>query len=207
MKLYYMPGACPLASHIVLEWIGVPYATQAVAHDELATPAYRAINPGGTVPMLEHGDFRLTENVAILGYIADLHPQAGLLGDGSARDRAEVMRWVAFLNSDVHKAFSPIFNAANFLPEEGLADELAENARVHIRRYLERLDQQLQDREWLTGKRSVADPYLFVILRWAVNKEVDMRGLDNLARFGARMAGDPAVRAAIEVEEGVPSAG
>jgi glutathione S-transferase len=203
MKLYFMPGACPLASHIVLEWIGAPYEARGVAHEELSTPAYRAMNPGGTVPMLEHGDFRLTENVAILGYLADMHPEAKLLGDGSPRDRAEVMRWVGFLNSDVHKAFMPIFNASNFLVEEALAGELADNARRHIRSYLERLDAQLEGRDWLTGTRSVADPYLFVILRWAAGKDVGLQGLDNLMRFARRMESDDAVRTAIDIEEGI----
>lgn len=203
MKLYFMPGACPLASHIVLEWIGAPYETRGVAHEELSTPGYRAMNPGGTVPMLEHGDFRLTENVAILGYLADMHPEAKLLGDGSPRDRAEVMRWVGFLNSDVHKAFMPIFSASTFLVEEALAGELADNARRHVRTYLERLDAQMEGRDWLTGTRSVADPYLFVILRWAAGRDVGLQGLDNLMRFARRMENDVAVRTAIDIEEGV----
>jgi glutathione S-transferase len=201
MKLYHMRGACSLADLIVLGWLGVPYEAVPMTLETLKLPEYLAINPGGNVPLLVHGEFSLTENVAILGYLADLHPQAELAGDGSARGRAEVMRWLGFLNSDVHKAFKPLFSPSRFLDERDLDEELARNARHHIRGYLERIDAQLAGRDWLTGRRSIADPYLFVVLRWAAAKEVDLAGLDNLAAFTARLLEDPGVRAALAAEE------
>ncbi|WP_377156358.1 glutathione S-transferase family protein [Roseateles sp. UC29_93] len=205
MKLYYFPGACSLAGHIVLEWIARPYETVRMSLASIKTPDYLAINPGGTVPLLTHDDFSLTENVAILGYLGDLHPESGLLGDGSARGRAEVMRWLAFLNSDVHKAFKPIFQPGRFLEDADAAGPLAERARVHVRHYLERLDAQLEDRDWLTGERSVADPYLFVLIRWALSKGIDLSDLGNLRAFRARMHEDPAVQRALAAEEGEQS--
>lgn len=201
MKLYHMRGACSLADLIVLGWLGVPHETVPMTLETMKTPEYLAINPGGNVPLLVHGDFSLTENVAILGYLADLYPAAGLAGDGSARGRAEVMRWLGFLNSDVHKAFKPLFAPSRFLDERDLDDELARNARHHIRGYLERIDAHLAGRDWLTGHRSVADPYLFVVLRWAAAKEVDLAGLDKLAAFSDRLLNDPGVRAALIAEE------
>ncbi|MBO9687054.1 MAG: glutathione S-transferase N-terminal domain-containing protein [Mitsuaria chitosanitabida] len=207
MKLYYFPGACSLAGHIVLEWIARPYETVRMSLESIKTPDYLAINPGGTVPLLKHDDFLLTENVAILGYLGDLNPEAGLLGDGSAKGRADVMRWLAFLNSDVHKAFKPIFVPGRFLDDAAAAGPLAEKARGHVRHYLERLDAQLRDREWLTGERSVADPYLFVLLRWAKAKGVDFSDLSHLMAFRERMYGDPAVQRALTAEEGHASAG
>lgn len=207
MKLYYFPGACSLAGHIVLEWIARPYETVRMSLESIKTPDYLAINPGGTVPLLKHDDFLLTENVAILGYLGDLNPEAGLLGDGSAKGRADVMRWLAFLNSDVHKAFKPIFVPGRFLDDAAAAGPLAEKARGHVRHYLERLDAQLRDREWLTGERSVADPYLFVLLRWAKAKGVDFRDLSHLMAFRERMYADPAVQRALTEEEGHASAG
>ncbi|SEO53867.1 glutathione S-transferase [Duganella sp. CF517] len=201
MKLYHMPGACSLADLIVLDWIGAPHQAIRMDLDSIKSPHYLAINAGGNVPLLVHGDFLLTENVAILGYLADLHPGAALLGDGSARGRAEVMRWLGFLNSDVHKAFKPLFSPARFLDERDRDDALARNARHHVRLYLERLEAHMDGREWLTGARSVADPYLFVVLRWAEAKLVDLHGLPNLARFSDRMARDPGVRAALRAEQ------
>lgn len=201
MKLYHMPGACSLADLIVLQWIGADHEPVRMSLDSIKSPDYLAINPGGTVPLLAHGDLSLTENVAILGYLADLHPHARLAGDGSPRGRAEVMRWLAFLNSDVHKAFKPLFAPERFLDERDLDEQLAANARRHVRAYLERLDGALADRDWLTGQRSIADPYLYVVLRWAQAKGVDMAGLDALAAFHERMSRDPAVRDALRAEE------
>jgi glutathione S-transferase len=203
VKLHYLPGASSLAGHIVLEWIGAPYETVRMSHDSLKSPTYLARNAAGTVPMLEHGDFALTENVAILGYLAELHPEAGLLGDGSLRGRAEVMRWLGFLNSDVHKAFLPLLKASLFLEEEIPVGVPLYGARRYLRTCLERLDERLAGRDWLVGTRSVADPYLLVILRWAVGLDMGLCGLDHLMCFARRMEADPGVQAAILAEEGV----
>ena len=204
MKLYHMPGACSLADLIVLQWIGADHEPVCMSLESIKSPDYLAINPGGTVPLLAHGDLSLTENVAILGYLADLYPEARLLGDGSPRARAEVMRWLGFLNSDVHKAFKPIFTPQRFLKDAAMAPVLADNARGHVREYLARLDSQLEGRDWLTGERSIADPYLFVLSRWSAAKKIDMQGLDNLARFARMMDGDAGVQAALGAERGMP---
>jgi len=201
MKLYHMPGACSLADLIVLQWIGMPHEPVRMSLETLKSPDYLAINAGGSVPLLQHGDLSLTENVAILGYLADLHPDARLLGDGSPRGRAEVMRWLGFLNSDVHKAFKPIFTPSRFLPEPEYAPALADTARTHVRTYLERLDERLEGRDWLTGERSIADPYLFVLTRWSMSKKVGVDGFENLARFAERMNSDPGVQAALAAED------
>lgn len=205
MKLYHMPGACSLADVIVLGWTDTPHAIEFMTLDSMKAPAYLAKNPGANVPMLEDGDFSLTENVAILGYLADLYPDVRLAGDGSPRGRADVMRWLAFLNSDVHKAFKPLFSPARFLDERDRDDEMARNARHHIRAYLERLDAQLAGRDWLTGSRSIADAYLFVVWRWAMAKEVDLAGLHHLARFYLRQLADPVIARALQAEEAPPA--
>jgi glutathione S-transferase len=202
MKLYYFPGACSLATHIVLEWIGSPYDTVKLDLASTKSPEYLALNPDGAVPLLIDGDFVLSQNAAILYYLGERHPDARLLGDGSVRGRAEVLRWLSLLNSDVHPAFKPIFKPARFHPETSSSRVIADTARTHVREYLERLDARLQGRDWLAGQRSIADPYLFVMLRWAFKLKVSMKGLDNLARFFSRMSADAAVRAAIIQEEG-----
>ena len=201
MKLYYFPGACSLADHIVLEWTGAPYETVRMTKASIKMPEYLAINEGGTVPLLVDGEFSLTENVAILGYLAELYPDAHLLGDGTPRGRAEVMRWLGFLNSDVHLAFKPIFLPARYLPDPALAGALANTARTRVREYLARLNARLEARDWLAGERSIADPYLFVMLRWAVGLEVGLDGFSNLSRFAERMHKDAGVHAAIAAEE------
>lgn len=201
MKLYYLPGACSLADHIVLEWIGQPYETYRVAREELGSPEYLRINPSGAVPALQESDgWVLTENAAILNYLADTYPEAALGGDGSPRGRAEVNRWLAFVNSEVHPTFKPIFRAERFIDGEREQEALRANAIARLRGYFERLDAQLAGKDWLTGSRSFADPYLFVVLRWAAAKGVDLSGLDQLARFQQRMLADAGVQAAMGKE-------
>lgn len=201
MKLYYLPGACSLADHIVLEWIGQPYETYRVAREELGTPDYHRINPSGAVPALQEADgWVLTENAAILNYLADKYPQAGLGGDGSLRGRAEVNRWLAYINSDLHPLYRLVFRPDRCIDDEATQETLRANAVTRLRGYYERLDAQLKDKNWLTGTRSFADPYLFVVNRWAMAKGVDLSGLDNLARFQQRMLDDAGVKAAMQQE-------
>jgi glutathione S-transferase len=201
MKLYYLPGACSLADHIALEWIGQPYEAHRVEREELRSPAYLSISPAGLVPALQESDgWVLTENAAILNYLADKHPESGLGGDGSARGRAEVNRWLAYINSDLHPAFRPVFRPERFIEGDVAQAALRSTALAKLRSYFERLDAQLASREWLTGTRSFADPYLFVVLRWAMAKDVNLDGLDNLARFHRRMLDDAGVKAAMQQE-------
>ncbi len=202
MKLYYMPGACSLATHIVLEWTGQPYEAVKVPREQLKSPEFLAINPTGAVPAFVDSDgWVLTQNVAILTYLADMHPQAALAGDGTPRSRAEVNRWLGMLNADVHKAFLPIFAPGRFLADEGQHDALKNCARAAVRVLLERIDAHLAGREWLAGnQRSIADPYLYVVLRWAKGVGVDLSGLDNLAAFSGRMDADDGVRKALADE-------
>jgi glutathione S-transferase len=201
MKLFYLPNACSMADHIVLEWIGQPYDTEKVARDALKSPEYLRLNPSGAVPTLVDGDWALTENVAILNYLADRFPEAGLGGDGTPRGRAEVNRWLAFINSDVHKAFVPLFKAAHFIDDENQHDALKAKARSNIRTLLKRIDDHLSGRDWLANdRRSIADPYLYVILRWAEKQAIDLSGLDRLATFRRRMDSDAGVRAVLAAE-------
>jgi len=193
MKLYYSPGACSLADHIALEWIGQPYEAIRVSREDRKAPAYLEINPAGAVPALEQDGWVLTQNAAILNYLADSFPQAGLGGDGTPKGRAEVNKWLALVNSDIHPAFHPFFGSTAYLGDEALVDRSKDVARTKLRGLFERVDAQLAGKDWISGSRSIADPYLYVVSRWAKAQGIDLAGLDNLARFVARMEADPAV--------------
>ena len=199
MKLYSSPGACSLADHIALCWIGQPFDVQIVTRDQRRTPEFLALNPAGAVPVFEQDGWLLTQNAAILNYLADSFPQAKLGGDGTPRSRAEVNRWLSFLNADVHPTFHPFFGSTAYLGNEG-AEKTKQAAAKKLRGYFERLDAQLAGRDWLTGERSIADPYLFVVLRWAKSVGIDLSGLAHLDAFAQRMAADAGVRAALEAE-------
>ncbi len=200
MKLYSKPGACSLADHIALRWIGTPFDLELMTAASLKSPDYLAKNPAGAVPALEVDGWVLTQNAAILNYLADRFPQSGLGGDGTPEGRAEVNRWLAFLNADVHTAFHPMFGSNAWLGDDALVDKGKDVARKKLRGLFERADRQLEGRDWLTGSRSIADPYLYVTLRWARLTGVDLAGLDNLARFFDRMQADPGVGAALAAE-------
>lgn len=200
MKLYTSPGACSMADHIALEWMGRPYTAVIVSREQRSTPDFKLLNPAGAVPVLEEGDWTLTQNAAILNYIADSYPEAKLGGDGS-RDRAEVNRWLGFLNSDMHPAFKPMFGATDYLEDKATIEKTHDNARKQLRKLFERVDAQLGEHDWIAGDhKSIADPYLFVMLRWAKGSKVDLSGLDNLKKFEQRMRGDAAVQRVLKAE-------
>jgi glutathione S-transferase len=201
MKLYYFPGACSLADHIALEWVGAPYEAVRMRHADTKSPQYLALNPSGTVPLLVDGGFVLSQNLAILYYLAESYPEAQLFGDGTLQGRADVLRWVALLNSDVHPAFKPIFSPSRFHPDASLSVTIGATARSNLREYFEQLDSRLNGRKYLTDARSIADPYLLVLLRWALKLGVDMQGFHQLAGFHARMYDDEGVRRALIAEE------
>lgn len=200
MKLYTKPGACSTACHISLHWSGAPFSVQVLTADEMKSPAYLAINPVGAVPALEDGDFVLTQNAAIVGYIADMYPASGLGGDGTPRQRAEANRWLAFCNADLHPAFHPLFGPGRFIADEAQFDALKATARERLRGMYARANAQLEGRDWIAGFRSYADPYLYITLRWAARTGVDLSGFEHLAAFVGRMEADADVQAALRAE-------
>ena len=200
MKLYTKPGACSMADHIALRWIGKPFDLQVVDAASMKTPDFLKLNPAGAVPVLEVDGWVLTQNAAILNFLADTFPESGLGGDGTPKSRAEINRWLAFLNADLHTAFHPMFGSTRYLGDEAMIEKSKTNARQKLRELYERVDAQLAGKDWLTGSRSIADPYLFVTLRWARGTQVDLSGLENLAKFFERMRADADVAAAMEAE-------
>lgn len=202
MQLYYCPGACSLADHIVLEWIGAPYETVRIEPDGIQSFEYVTLNPTGAVPLLVDGEFRLSQNAAILWYLAERYPAAHLLGEPTPQGRARVLQWLSLLNSDLHPAFKPIFLPARFIADPARADEVAEAGRIAVRKYLAILNARLDGRDWLVDRRSVADPYLFVLLRWAIRLDIHLKSHRHLSRFLERMYADRGVRKAVVDEEG-----
>lgn len=200
MKLYSFSGSCALGAHIVLEWIGQPYELELLQKSDLATPRIRALNPNGQVPILVDDGWALNENAAILNYLADRHPDARLGGEPTPRGRAEVNRWLAMLNSDVHPAFKPLFGATAYLDDEAMIERSKDASRQQLRTWFERLDRQLEGRDWLAGERSIADPYLFVTVRWTHAVKVDLGGLVHLQAFERRIREDPCVQRALKMQ-------
>lgn len=201
MKLYYLQGSCSLAVHIALEWSGQTYQSQAISREELKQPAYLALNPLGSAPAFTDDGLPtpLTQSTAILQYVAEKHPEANLLGENLAQ-RAETRRWLGLLNADVHRHVGLIFGVAGYAQSEALQQELQKNAKLKLHNFFTVLNQQLADKDYLTGTRSIADAYLFVAMRWAHRAQLDMSSFSALNAFFERMQQNPGVQAALKAE-------
>ena len=198
MKLYYAPGACSLAVHIVLCELGLPHALAKVdlkSHTLADGSDFVAINPKGYVPALELANGQLlTELAAIVQYLADLRPEAGLLPPVGTLERFRVQEWLSFIGSELHKGLGALFN-----PAIGAEWKAAVLARV-ARRF-DFVNAELEGRHYLTGSQySVADAYLFTILRWTDFMHIDLSPWPALVALRQRVAARPAVRQALQVE-------
>lgn len=194
MKLYYAPAACSLAPHIVLREAGMPFEpvkTDIRAKTLADGSDYTKVNPKGAVPalQLDSGDV-LTENAAILQYIADMGGTDDLIPkSGIARYR--VLEWLTYVSSELHKAHAPLFNPAAGEDAKQMARELLEKKYVYVAG-------ELGEGPYLTGETfTPADAYLFVMLTWAQKFGLNTAGLD---AFRDRVAARPAVVEALRVE-------
>jgi glutathione S-transferase len=202
--LYFAPGACSLAPHIALEWIGQPYEAVKVQY---GSKDLLAVNPAGAVPTLREDDgWLLTQAGAILDYLAGKHPEARLGGGDSLRAKAETHRWSAFLTSDVHASFWPAFMAQRYTTAEGeeAKQAVVEAGHKLIAKQFDHLNRHLEGREHvLDGGRSVIDAYAFPMIRWA--SKLLPGGLaqyPNVQALHDRMAADPAVQKVLQREAG-----
>ncbi|AWX92938.1 MULTISPECIES: glutathione S-transferase family protein [Paracoccus] len=202
-KLIYHTGACSLAPHVVLEWIGAPYEEQAV---EFGDRDLLAANPAGAVPVLIEDDgWTLTQCGAILHYLARKHPQADLAGGDDARAAAELDRWSSFFTGDLHPSFYPIFMPQRYTTSADPAarDAVQEAGRKLVRKRLKLLDAQLDGRDFILGRRSVVDAYAFPMIRWAANLLPEgIQAWPNVQALHDRIAADPAVQRVLAREEG-----
>ena len=200
MKLYYATGACSLSPHIVLSELGLPYELIKV---ELSTHLtadgqdYTAINPKGYVPALQLDDGQLlTEGPAIVQYLADQKPSAGLLPPAGTLERARVQEGLTFIGTEIHKNFSPLFNP------NASADWKAA-AKANIERRFGFVEKALAGRDYLTGANfCVADAYLFTVVNWTKFVKIDLAPWPTLAAFHQRVMARPAVQVALR-EEGL----
>ena len=202
MKLFYLPGACSMVPHTALAWIGKSYEAESVTIEQMKAPAYLKLNPQGAVPLLVDGELVVTQNVAILAYLDSLHPESKLFGSSTPQGKALAWRWLAFLNADVHKAFSPLFHAPDWMSDDVKA-AAQQAAREQIVKMLKQADERLATTQWLGGEDiSVADVYCYVILRWARGLKLDIGALKRLEDLYNRVAANKGVQA-ICAQEGL----
>ena len=198
MKLYYSPGACSLSPHIALLEAGLPY--DLVKVDVRAKKLengddYLAVNPKGQVPALrlDSGEV-VTEGPVIVQMIADKVADKHLAPARDSAERYKLLEWLNFITTELHKNFSPLFNPA-------IPDEVKNFFKDRIMGKFRYADSQLAGRDYLMGKQfTVADGYLYTMLRWADGHKLDLSALPHLMAFKARVEARPKVQKALAKE-------
>ena len=198
MKLFYKPGACSLASHITLRESGKDFSLIGVdlMHKRMENgDDFLKVNPKGQVPALLLDDNTLlTEGVAIMQYIADSVSDRQLLAPVGTINRYKTLEWLNFIGTELHKGFTPLIRPDT--PEE-----YKPTVRALLDKKLAYIDESLAGAQWISGSRfTIADAYLFTVLRWAFAVKLDMAGYKNIADYMARVAARPAVAAAMAAE-------
>jgi glutathione S-transferase len=202
LTLYYAPGACSMAAHIVLEETGERYEARRVdlAKGEQRTEGYLKIHPLGRVPalILDSGE-PLTENTAILPYLGKrfgLWPAADPLAD------ARALSTVGFFASSVHPAHGHISRPERYATDPAMFPNLQAQGRATFHTHLRQIDAMLAGREWLADAYSVLDPYALTFYAWGIRRELPVSELKHFTAHRDRMMSRPAVQR-IVAEEGV----
>jgi glutathione S-transferase len=198
MKLYFAPHTCSLSPHIVLQELGLPHQLIKVDNQTKLTADgrdFRNINPKGYVAALEldNGEV-LTEGPAIVQYLADLKPEAGLAPPPGSWQRVRLQEWLNFITSEIHAGAAPLFNKA--LPEAAHTI-----FRDKLQRRMALLESTLQQQDHLLGASfGVADAYLYTVLGWFTFLAIDLNNWPAVAAYEKRIAARPSVRAAMLAE-------
>jgi len=198
MKLYYFSGACSLASNIALREAGLKF--ELVKVDRRTRKAadgldFNEVNPKGYVPTLtlDNGEV-LTENVAVLQYIADRNPAAKLAPPAGTMERYRLVEWLGFISSEIHKNFSQLFR-------EDAAEETKQYVRKVLSNRLDYLNRVIGSGPFLMGEQfTVADPYLFTVLGWSRHLNFDLSKWPQLQRYVERVGARPQVVEALKAE-------
>ena len=207
MKLYYSPGACSLVAHIALEEAGADYEAERVvlAEGEHRRPEYLAINPHARVPALAADGLVITENVAILNYIADLYGADGSVPRGEALAAARCNELLGWFASSVHIAFAGVWRAERFTDDESAWPAIQSGGRAAVERFFEEIEGLCGSR-WIAGDRfTAADSYVATFYRWGRRIGLDMGKFPNMAALVGRAVERPAVAKAIADEGLQPS--
>lgn len=203
LKLFYSPGACSLVSHIALEEAGADFEPVRVvlAKGEQLTAEYRAINPHARVPALATNEGTITENIAILNYIADRFGAAGSVPRGDAFVTAKVNELLGWFSSTVHISFAQIWRAGRFTRNERFQQPIIDGGRENLIQQFAEIE-GLVGGGWLVGDRfSAADSYALTFFRWGRRIEMDMAAYPKWAALNKRLLAEPAVQRVVETEE------
>jgi glutathione S-transferase len=205
LALYFSPGACSTASHIGLEEAGAQYEERQtlLGKGEHKTPEYMKINPRGKVPALDADGRVITENTAILTYIAKRFPEKKLLPDDPVT-LAQCISTMAWLSNTVHPSFTHFFKPDKFATSEAAQADVKQTGKKTFFENLQEVDELLAGKQWIMGDQfTVADAYALVFYGWGVRAELPVTDLKNYTAWKDRMLARPAVRKVLESEGNV----
>lgn len=204
--LYYAPGACSFAAHVILKSLATNHGVKAhfekVPLRQPDSPIFN-VNPLGKVPAikLENGE-TITENSAILPYLGDLIPEAGLSAPAGTLDRTRIQEWIGFVNSEIHAAFKPINRPEFYTEEKSAHDNIRGIGRENLTKLFKHVEKRLEGLTWLVGNRfTTADAYLGFWLRALPRLGITEDQFPNIQAYVARYSAHPAVAAATEAEK------
>jgi glutathione S-transferase len=204
MKLYFSSGSCAMSCHIALEEAGLKYQPAQVDWDapSAAVGEMQALNPLGVVPILVTDQGKtLTQNAAILEFVADSKPATQLLAGVGTFERAETMQWVSFVSSDLHKAFGPLFVGDSITAHEEGKKDIRSWAEKNLRAYLSHVDKNLAGKDYICGKQfTIADCYLFTVVNWCQWVKISTAEYKNLNTYMGRVSERPAVQRVLKME-------
>jgi len=201
LTLFYAPGACSMASHVVLEESGEKYEAKRMdlSKGEQRTPEYMKINPLGRVPALKLDDGSpLAENIAILPYLGK---RFGLWPSDLLKE-AKALSTVGFFATSVHPAHAHIGRPERYTDDKSAFPGLQAKGKQSFHEYLKQIDGMYAGREWLIGDYSVLDPYAFVFYVWGVRRELPVKELASYTALKERMLKRPAVQRVV-ADEGI----
>jgi len=194
MKLYFTPGACSMASHILINEFSLPHVHESVdlkTHKTKSGQDYYQINPKGYVPALalENGEI-MTENIALLLYLSDLKksiPQSGM-------PRYRLIEWLAFISTEIHKSYGPLFSPVT-------PQETVKASKEKLAKRYEYIDQHLASKQFVFGDSfGPADAYLFTVTKWASKLGVDLSPWENVTAFMTRLETRPSIQTTFKEE-------
>lgn len=200
MKFYFSPGSCSMASHMVLNELGLKAETESVSLKEHKTKSgadFYKINPKGYVPALtlDNGQ-TLTEGSVILQYLADQKPESQMIPKAGTFERYRCQEWLNFISSELHKNFSPFFS-------ESTPEQTRMNLKSTLAKRFEYLANHLKTNPFLMGNQfTVADAYLFTILSWSPHLRIDLTPYPALMGYAERIKSRPATMMTLK-EEGL----
>lgn len=202
LKLFHSPGACSLVPHIALEEAGTDFEAVRVtlAQGEHLKPEYLAINPHARVPALATNRGTITENVAILNYMADRFGAAGSVPRGDEFTAAKCNELLGWFSSTVHISFAQVWRAGRFTQNEKIHQPIIDGGRENLIQQFGEIEGLAGD-GWLVGSQfSAADSYALTFFRWGNRIGLDMTNYPKWAALNRRLLDQPSVRRAIERE-------